>query len=85
MRPEASHDPAVELMEDPSDVGSLVVMAPAAQDGIDLSDQLLGGDGRSPARQLANLVLEVPDRFLARVRVKRPRPCGAADLILRKL
>src|ERR1017187_5503988 len=73
MRPQAPHDPAIELMEEPSDVSALVMLAPAPQDGIDLLDQLRSRHRRAAARQSSNLVLEVPDRFLPRVGVQRSR------------
>src|SRR3984893_18315801 len=80
MRPQAPHDPAIELMEEPSDVGAFVVLAPATQDGIDLLYQLRSRHGRAAACQSANLVLEVPDRFLPRVGVQRSRPLATLDL-----
>ena len=84
MRPEAPHDPAIELMEEPSDVSALVMLAPATQDGIDLLDQLRSRHRRAAARQSSNLVLEVPDRFLPRVGVQRSRLLATFDLAVRK-
>ena len=42
MRPNAPHDPAVESVEELSDVGSLVIMAPAPQNRIQFLNQLRG-------------------------------------------
>src|SRR5215472_8623271 len=42
VRPNAPHDPAVEPVEEVSDVGSLVVMSPPPQHRIQFLDQLLG-------------------------------------------
>src|ERR1700687_5643328 len=84
IRPEAPHDPAIELMEEPSDVSALVMLAPATQDGIDLLDQLRSRHRRAAARQSANLVLEVADRSLPRVGVQRSRLLATFDLAVRK-
>ena len=40
MRPEASSDPTVELVEEFSDVGAFVVLAPTSQNRIQLGNQL---------------------------------------------
>ncbi len=42
MRPDASSDPTVELVEELSDVGALVVLAPTPQNRIQLGNQLRG-------------------------------------------
>src|SRR5580700_2948660 len=42
MRPNAPHNPAVEPVEELSDVGSLVVLAPSPQDRLQFLNQLLG-------------------------------------------
>src|ERR1700738_175428 len=42
MRPDASHNPTVEPVEELSDVGSLVVMSPSTQHRIQFLDHLLG-------------------------------------------
>ena len=72
-RPEASHDPAIELMEEPSDVGAFVVLAPATQDGIDLLYQFRCRYRRAATCQSSNLVLEVTDRFLAWIGIQSLR------------
>jgi hypothetical protein len=42
MRPDPSHNPAVELSEEPSDVSPLEVVAPTQQKRIQVVNQLLG-------------------------------------------
>src|SRR5579883_207114 len=99
MRPDAPHDPAVELVEYPSDVGSLEVLAPSAHYRIDLLNQFRGTDRRSAACKLADLILEAADRLLRRTRVERSgfdttfdlvvrqphRPAAALDLVVEKI
>jgi len=41
MGPEAPHDPSVELVEELADVGFAVIVAPFANDRVDLFDQSL--------------------------------------------
>jgi hypothetical protein len=67
MRPDASYDPSVELVEEPSNVGALVVLAPTSQERVQRFDQLLGRQRHPPLRALPHLIFEMPDRFLARV------------------
>jgi hypothetical protein len=73
MRPDASHHPSVEAIEELSDVSPLVVLAPSAHDGIDLLNQLLGFQRSFAPREPTNLLLEVSDRPLPGVRVQRSR------------
>ena len=40
MRPDAAHDPAVEFVEERSDMGPLVVLAPSSQGRIQLLYQI---------------------------------------------
>src|SRR5215470_14351673 len=61
MRPDPPHDPAVELVEEHSDVGSFVILAPSPQERIELRDQLLGVQWHSPFGSLSNLVLKTMD------------------------
>src|SRR4051794_15028788 len=42
VRPDPPHQPLVEPVKEPSDVGPLVVVAPPSHDGIELLDQLHG-------------------------------------------
>src|ERR1700678_2901164 len=84
MRPQAPHDPAVELVEESADVSALVIFAPATQDRVDLLYQLRCRYRRAATRQPSNLVLEVPDRFLSRIRVQRPRFMASFDLTARQ-
>src|SRR5215470_2861420 len=80
MRPNASHDPAVEPVEERSDVGSLVVMAPPAQHRIEFLNQLLGLKWYASPGKRANLIHEAADRFLPRDSVQFPRLSTTANL-----
>ena len=70
MRPDASHDPSVKLVEEFSDVGTLVILAPTSQERVQRFDQLLGRQRCAPLRALPHLILETPDRFLARIGIQ---------------
>lgn len=61
MRPQASHDPAIELVEESADVGALVILAPATQDEIDLLYKFRCRHRRATTCQSPYLILEVPD------------------------
>src|SRR5205809_3670337 len=85
LRPNAPHYPAVEPVEELSDVGSLVVMAPSPQHRIQFLNQLLGLERHASPGKRAHLIHETPDRFLPRDRVQRPRLSTTADLPRRQL
>ena len=82
MRPDPPHDPSVESVEELSDVGSLVILAPPPQERVELLDQLLGLPGHLPPGALSYLVHETTDRLLPRGRVQRTRTSLATDLAL---
>ncbi len=84
VRPDASHDPSVDLVEELSDVRTFVVLAPTSQERVQRFDQLLGRQRHTPLRALTHLIFETPDRFLARVGIEPTRACPAADLSRRK-
>src|SRR5471030_2740398 len=84
MRPNAPHYPAVDPVEELSNVGSLVVMAPSPQHRIQFLDQLLGLERHASAGKRAHLIHETPDRFLPRNSVQRPRLSTTADLARRQ-
>src|SRR5260221_6059168 len=84
VRPDSSHQPAVESVEELSDVGPLVVMAPTTHNGVRLFYQLLSGHRSVAPREPANLILEVADRFLPRVRIQRSRLGTSLDLARRQ-
>jgi len=63
VRPNSPHQPAVELVEELSDVSPLVVVAPTTHDGVDLFYQLLSAHRSVPPREPAYLIPEVTDRF----------------------
>src|SRR5215469_17701210 len=71
VRPDPPHQPAVEPVEELSDVSPLVVLAPTAEHGIDLLYQLASGHGGGPAGEPTNLVLELVYRFLSRISIRR--------------
>ena len=80
MRPKAPHDPAIKLVEEPADVGLAIVPASAANDRVDLVDQLLRTDRSLATGALTNLVLEVPNGFCTRKRIARSPVYPASDL-----
>src|SRR5258708_23977120 len=84
MRPNAPHNPAVEPVEELSDVGSLVVMSPPPQHGIQFLNQLSGSERHAPTGKRAYLIHETPDRFLPRDRIQLPRLSTTADLARRQ-
>jgi len=65
MRPDAPHDPSIELVEELSDVSTFVVLAPTSQEWVQRFDQLLSCKGHAPLRALPHLIFETPDRFVA--------------------
>src|SRR5215469_15622954 len=84
MRPKSPHDPRVESVEELSDVGSLVVIAPSPQYRIEFLYQLLGVKRNTSPCKRAYLIHETPDRFLARKSIQRPRLSTTADLARRQ-
>jgi hypothetical protein len=48
MRPDSPHDPAVESVEKPADVGALIVLAPTPQEWIKPRNQFLGAQRVRP-------------------------------------
>jgi len=71
MRPDASPDPAVETLEELSDVGAFVVLAPAPQERIKFRNQLRGVQRSQPFGSLPDLIHETTDRFLLGIRIQR--------------
>jgi hypothetical protein len=73
LRPDPSHYPSVELSEELSDVGPLVIVAPTPENRIQLVYQFPRIHRRASAGKLAHLLLETENRLLARVRIQRSR------------
>ncbi len=84
MRPETAHDPTVESVEELSDMGLLVVMAPPSYDRVDLFDQFRSRDRRSPCGLAADSVHEAADRFGSGVRVQSTGAGSTSDLVRRQ-
>src|SRR5271167_4674919 len=82
MRPNPSQDPSVELVEEPSNVGSFVILTPTPQQWIQILDQLFGLQRYVPLRPLSHLVHETTDRLLARIGIQRTRTDPATNLAL---
>jgi hypothetical protein len=61
MRPNAPHDPAVEPVEELSDMGSLEVMSPSPQHRVQFLDQLLGLERYASPGEGAYLIHETAD------------------------
>jgi hypothetical protein len=71
MRPNASPDPAVETLEELTDVGAFVILAPAPQEWVKCHDQLRGFQRYPPLGSLPDLVHETTDRLLLGIRIQR--------------
>ncbi len=71
MRPDPSYNPAIESVEERSDVGPFVVLAPSPQQWVKCRNQLLGFQRYPPFGSLPDLVHETTDRFLLGIRVQR--------------
>jgi len=84
MRPEAPDDPAIETMKEPADMGPTVVLAPAANDRVDLLDEHSRAHRGLAPRALSDLVLEVLDGLLAGVRVQPALSGTAVDPVGRQ-
>src|SRR5271157_3987198 len=69
MRPDPSHQPLVEPVKDPPDVGPLIVVAPTSHDRIELLYQLLSANRSFAPREPSNLIFEAADRFLPGIRI----------------
>jgi len=69
MRPDASPDPAVETLEELSDVGAFVVLAPAPQKRIKFRNQIRGVQRYRPLGSLPDLVHETTDRLRLGIRL----------------
>ena len=80
MRPDASHNPAVKLVEEPTDMGLTVVLAPPTNDRVYLVNQLLRTHRSLTPSPLADLVLEVPEGFCAGKCIARSPANPAPDL-----
>jgi hypothetical protein len=68
MRPDTSSDPTVELGEEFSNVGALVILAPTPQNRIQLGNQLAGAQGHATLGPLPHLILETTNRLFSGIR-----------------
>ena len=84
MRPNAPRDPAIEPVEELSDVGSLVVMTPPSQHRIQFLNQLPGLERNASPGKRAYLIHEMADRFLPRDSIQFPRLSTTANLARRQ-
>src|SRR5260370_24563559 len=71
MRPDAPPDAAVETLEEFSDVGAFVILAPPAQERVELLNQLLGLQRHCPFGSLPYLVHETTNRLRFGIRIQR--------------
>src|ERR1700758_4988456 len=83
MRPNASLDPPVEFVEERSDVGTFVVVAPAPQNWGEVLDQILGFQRDASLGKLTHPILEALDRFLAGIGIQATR-LGTRDDLARR-
>src|SRR5262249_12773282 len=68
MRPNATHDPAVEFVEECSNVGAFVVLGPSPQGRIQFLDQLRGLSWSTASREHPHPIPEASNRFPRRIR-----------------
>ncbi len=59
MRPDPSYDPAVESVEELTNVGAFVILAPSPQERVEFRDQLLGLQRCPPFGSLPYLLLRL--------------------------
>jgi hypothetical protein len=71
MRPDPSYNPAIEPVEERSDVGAFVILAPTPQQRVKFRNQLLGLQRHLPLGSLPYPIHETADRLLLRVRIQR--------------
>jgi hypothetical protein len=69
VRPDAMYDPAVEPVEELSDVGALVVISPSPYYRVEVRDQFRSFQRNAPLGTLTHLIHEATDRFSLRVRI----------------
>src|SRR3954471_16741821 len=72
MRPDPSHNPTVQSVEEFSDVSLLVVVAPTTQDRIQSLNQFLGFKRHASPGERAYPIHEAANRLLAGKRIQRP-------------
>ena len=82
VRPNAAGDPTIEPMEESSDVGAFVVLAPTPQEWIKVCNQLLGGQRSRSMGSLPHLLHETADRFRLGIRIQRTLSGSATNLAL---
>src|SRR5215510_2390623 len=80
MRPQASFDPTIELVEESPYVGALIVLTPSANHRIEFANQLRRRMRDATLRLPADRVLEPVDRLLGRIRVQISAPRVRLDL-----
>ena len=84
MRPDPTDDPSIETVEELSNVGALVILAPAPQKWIQSLDQLLGLQRQRSLGSLPHLIHETMNRLRLGIRIERTLPGSTPYLALRK-
>ena len=82
VRPNATDDPTVEPMEESSDVGTFVVLAPTPQEWIKFCDQLLSSQRSRSVGSLPHLVHETAALLRLGIRIQRTLSGLATNLAL---
>src|SRR6266446_4765149 len=80
MRPNAPHNPAVEPVEELSDVGSLVVMAPSPQHRVQFLNQLFGLERHTSTGKRAYLIHETADLPRLILYPRNSNPCRTCTI-----
>jgi len=71
VRPDSSPDPAIETLEELSDLGAFVILAPTPYERVQFRYQLLGFQRLGPFGPLPYLVHEATNRLRLGIRVQR--------------
>src|SRR5712692_5500122 len=85
MRPDPAPDPAVEAMEEPTNVGAFVILAPTPQEWVKPRNQLLGFQRDGPLGLLPYLAHETMDRLLFGICIQHSLSHLATNLALGKI
>jgi hypothetical protein len=73
MRPNPSHNPVIETVEESSNVGAFAVLAPTRQQWIEVRNQLISFRGCFACRALADRIHEASDRLILGVGIQPTR------------
>jgi hypothetical protein len=79
MGPEPLDKPSVEAVEEPANLGLMILQAPASEDRVEGPDHPCGGPRHLTLGDSANSSRDATARFLRGTRIQRTWPCPAGD------